>query len=151
MGLPKIIQIQCHHVLANQNDLKFIQGAHLKQFFNINLGIGIIKKLFFLFVFSTYLHVFLLKFRSGELVGCRIKFHIQRALLIEIWVKTHGDMSKIRTKKIVFIMIPIPKFILKNYLRGAPFLNFKSFWLANTWWHGICIIFGRPILNWNFL
>ena len=32
-------------------------------------------------------------------VGCGIKFHIQQALLIEIWVKAQGDMSKIRTKK----------------------------------------------------
>ena len=79
MGLPKIIQIPCHHVLANQNDLKFKKGAPLKQIFNINLGIGIIKKkLHFLFVFSTYLPVFLLKFRSEELVGCGIKFRIQR-------------------------------------------------------------------------
>ena len=32
----------------------------------------------FLFVFSTYLRVFFLKFRPGELVGCIIKFRIQR-------------------------------------------------------------------------
>ena len=32
----------------------------------------------FLFVFSTYLPVFLLKFRLGELVGCGIKSRIQR-------------------------------------------------------------------------
>ena len=31
-----------------------------------------------MFVFSTYLIVFLLKFRSGELVGCGIWFCIQR-------------------------------------------------------------------------
>ena len=36
------------------------------------------KKLLFVFVFSTYLPVFLLKFRSGELVGCGIWFRIQR-------------------------------------------------------------------------
>ena len=47
MGLPKIIKIPCHHVLANQYCLKFKKGAPLKQFFNINLGIGIIKKLHF--------------------------------------------------------------------------------------------------------
>ena len=47
MGLPKIIQIPCHQVLANQTDLIFKKGAPLKQFFNINLGIGIIKKLLF--------------------------------------------------------------------------------------------------------
>ena len=39
------------------------------------------KKNTFLFVFSTYIHVLLLKFRSGELVGCGIKFHIE-------WVPT---------------------------------------------------------------
>ena len=75
----------------------------------------------------------------------------QRALPIEIWVKTRRYMSKIQTKKVVFFMIPIPKFILKICLRVSPFFNFKAFWLANTWWHEICIIFGRPILNWNFL
>ena len=78
MGLPKIIQIPCHHVLANQKTLKLKKGAPLKQFFNINLGICIIKKTTFLFVFLTYLPMFLLKFRSGELVGCKIKFYIQR-------------------------------------------------------------------------
>ena len=53
MGLPKIIQIPCHHVLANQNDLKLKKGAPLKQFFNINLGIGIIKKTtFFVRIFD---------------------------------------------------------------------------------------------------
>ena len=62
MGLQKIIQIPCHHVLANKNALKFKKGSPLKQFFNINLGIDVIKKLLLLFVFSTYLLVFLLKF-----------------------------------------------------------------------------------------
>ena len=53
MGLPKIIQIPCHHVLANQNALKIKKGAPLKQFFNINLGIGIIKKFtFFVRIFD---------------------------------------------------------------------------------------------------
>ena len=62
MGLPKIIQIPCHHVLANKNDLKLIKGAPFKQVFNINLGIGIIKKILFLLVFSTYFPMFLLTF-----------------------------------------------------------------------------------------
>ena len=43
-------------------------------------------------------------------VGCGIKFRIQRALSIEIWVKTQWDMSKIRTKKVVFSFLP-PKLI----------------------------------------
>ena len=81
MGLLKIIQIPCQHVLTNQNALKFKQGAPLQQFFHMNLGIGIIKKLLF-FVFSIYLPVFLLKFWSRDLVGCGIKFCIQ---WVPIW------------------------------------------------------------------
>ena len=53
MGLPKIIQIPCHHVLANKNYLKLKNGAPLKQFININLGIGIIRKTtFFIRIFD---------------------------------------------------------------------------------------------------
>ena len=44
------------------------------------------------------------KYVVWVLVGCRIKFRIQRDLPIEIWVKTQGDMSKIWTKKVVFFM-----------------------------------------------
>ena len=142
------------------------------------------KKLLFLFIFLTYLPLFLLKFRVRKLVGCRIKFYIQRvptlhtfngphypknkkylkkmfssfwgsevhqkyavwvlvgcgikfriqwALPIEIWVKTQGDMSKIQTKKVVFFMIPIPKFILKKCLRPIRYFKFKAISLANTW------------------
>ena len=71
MGLPKIIQIRCHHVLVNQIALKLKKGAPLKQFFNINLGIGIIKKLFLVHIFDIF-PMFLLKFRSREIVGCVI-------------------------------------------------------------------------------
>ena len=78
MGLLNLIQIPCHHVLANEIALNLKYHIGLKHFFNINLGIGIIKKTIFLFVFSTYLPVFLLKFRSEELIGCRTKFRIQR-------------------------------------------------------------------------
>ena len=78
MGLLNFIQIPCHHVLANEIALNLKYRIGLNHFFNINLGIGIVKKLLFLFVFSTYLSVFLLKFRLGYLVGCGIKFRIQR-------------------------------------------------------------------------
>ena len=63
--------------LLIRENFKYCIG--LKHFFNINLGIGIIKKTTFFVVFSTYLTVFLLKFRSRELIGCGIKLHIQRA------------------------------------------------------------------------
>ena len=77
MGLLTFIQIPCYHVLANEIALNLKYRIGLKHFFNINLGIGIIKKTTF-FVFFTYLPVFLLKFLLGELVGCEIKFCIQR-------------------------------------------------------------------------
>ena len=44
MGLLILTQIPCHHVLANEIDLNLKYRIGLKQFFNINLGIGIIKK-----------------------------------------------------------------------------------------------------------
>ena len=79
MGLLTLIQIPCHHVLVNEITLNLKYCIGLKQIFNINLGIGIIKKNYF---FSSYFrHIslcFLLKFWSGELVGCGIWFRIQR-------------------------------------------------------------------------
>ena len=62
MGLLTLTQIPCHHLLANEIALNLKCRIGIKQFFNINLGIGIIKKTTFLFVFSTYLPMFLLKF-----------------------------------------------------------------------------------------
>ena len=62
-----LIQIQCHRVLSNKIVLNLKYHIGLKQFFNINLGIAIIKKNYFLFVFSTYLPVFLLKIRLESL------------------------------------------------------------------------------------
>ena len=62
MGLPKIIEIPCHHVLANQNYLKLKNGAPLKQNFNINLDIGIRKKNYF---FCSYFRHISLCFYSN--------------------------------------------------------------------------------------
>ena len=58
MGLAKIIQIPCHHVLANEIYLNFKYCIGLKQFFIINLGIGIIKKLLFVSIFGISPYVF---------------------------------------------------------------------------------------------
>ena len=49
------------------------------------------------------------KYAVWVLVGCTMKFHIQWALPIEIWVKTQGDMSKIQTKIVIFFI-----FFLQN-------------------------------------
>ena len=98
-GLLTFIQIPCHHVLANEIDLNLKYRIGLKHFFNINLAIGIIKKTTFLFVFLTYLPVFLLKFRSGELVGCRTKFHIQRVPTHHTFDGPHYPKNKKYLKK----------------------------------------------------
>ena len=47
MGLLTFIQIPCHHVLSNEIALNLKYRIGLKHFFNINLGIGIIKKNYF--------------------------------------------------------------------------------------------------------
>ena len=78
MALSTLIQIPCHHVLTNQNALKFKKGAPLKQFFNINVGIGIIKKTTIFCCIFDICPCVLLKFQSGELIGWGIKFCIQR-------------------------------------------------------------------------
>ena len=155
------------------------------------------KKTTFLFVFLTYLPLFLLKFWSRELVGCGIwfriqklptlhtlngprypknkkcmkkcdndiiitffqaflvfwgrevhqkyavwvlvvcgiKFCIQRAPPIEIWVKTQWDMSKIRTKKIVFFN---DKYVNSTIKVDLFYWNSIGSWIPthkNLFWH----------------
>ena len=59
MGLLTLAQIPCHHVLANEITLNLKYRIGLKQFFNINLGIGIIKKTtFFVCIFDISPRVF---------------------------------------------------------------------------------------------
>ena len=155
------------------------------------------KKLLFVFVFSTYLPVFLLKFRSGELVGCGIwfciqrvptlhtfdrprypknkkylkklwwwhhhhvfsgiscfwgngvrqkyavwvlvgcgiKFRIQQALPLKIWVKTQWDMSKIWTKKVAFFN---DKYVNSTIMVDLFYWNSIGSWIPthkNLFWH----------------
>ena len=55
MGLSTLIQIPCHHVLDNEIGLNLKYRIGLKHFFNINMGIGIIKKTtFFVCIFDIY-------------------------------------------------------------------------------------------------
>ena len=59
MGLLTFIQIPCHHVLANEIDLNLKYRIGVKHFFNINLGIGIIKQTtFFVCIFDISAHFF---------------------------------------------------------------------------------------------
>src|SRR5882757_10677542 len=55
MGLLNFIQIPCHHVLANEIALKLKYRIGLKHFFNINLGIGIIKKNYFFCLYFRHI------------------------------------------------------------------------------------------------
>ena len=65
------------------------------------------------------------KYVVWVLVGCGIKFHIQRALFFGNWVKTHGDMSKIQTKKYFFLSsFKINKYYFIIFLR-RPILDLK--------------------------
>ena len=50
-GPFNLIQIPCHHALANETALNLKYRMGLKHFFNINLGINIIKKLLFCLYF----------------------------------------------------------------------------------------------------
>ena len=53
MGLLILIQIPYRHALANEIALNLKYRICLKQFFNINLGIGIIRKTtFFVRIFN---------------------------------------------------------------------------------------------------
>ena len=102
MGLSTLIQTPCHHVLASEIALNLKYRIGLEQFFNIDLGIGMIKKrLLFLFVFSTYLPVFLLKFRLRELVGCRIKLCIQRVPTLHTFDGPHYPKNKKYLKNVM--------------------------------------------------
>ena len=105
MGILTLTQIPCHHVLANEIALNLKYGRGLKRFFNINLGIGIIKKTpFFVCIFDISA-VFLLKFRSGELVGCGIKFHIQRVPTLHTFDGPHYPKNKKYLKNVTMIII----------------------------------------------
>ena len=57
------------------------------------------KKTTFLFVFLTYLPVFLLNIRLGELVGCRIWFQIQWVPTMHTFDRPHYPKNKKYLKK----------------------------------------------------
>ena len=70
------------------------------------------KKTTFVFVFLTYLLMFLLKFRSGELIGCGIKFCIQ-------WVPSRHTFDEPR--------YPKNKKYLKNVMMTSSSCFFRYF------------------------
>ena len=66
------------------------------------------KKNTFLFVFLTYLPMFLLKFRSGKLIGCGIKFRIQRVPTRHTFDRPRYPKNKKYLKKRDNDLIPHP-------------------------------------------
>ena len=67
------------------------------------------------------------KYAVCVLVGCQIKFRIQLALSLKIWVKTQGDMLKIQTKRVVFFLSSskINKYYFIIYFLRRPILKLK--------------------------
>ena len=75
------------------------------------------------------------KYAVWVLVGCGIKFRIQRALPIEIWVKTQWDMSKIWTKKVVFFN---DKYVNSTIMVDLFYWNSIGSWIPThkkSFWH----------------
>ena len=74
MGLLTFNQIPCHHVLANEIALNFKYRIGLKHFLNINLGIGIIKKLFFCLYFRHISMWFYSNFDQESTLDANLNF-----------------------------------------------------------------------------
>ena len=74
------------------------------------------------------------KYAAWVIVGCRIKFCIQQALPLRIWVKTQGDMLKIRTKKVVFFY---DKYVNSTIMVESFYWNYIGSWVPthkfNCW------------------
>ena len=140
MGLLNLTQIACHHVLANEIVLNLKYHIGIKHFFNINLGISIIKKLLFLFVFSTCLSVFLHKFRSGELFGAPLK-----RLKLVGWLGPATSKTR-NTWKSVMMMSS------SHFFRYFLFLGLRRpsrvCWVGTRWmWNWIPHLMSSPSQN----
>ena len=84
------------------------------------------------------------KYVVWVLVGCRIKFHIQQALLLEIWVKIQ---SKIWTKKSSFLLWQICQINHYGWL-----IILKFYWFLNSKSQNLLLVHFhiRPILDPKF-
>ena len=87
------------------------------------------------------------KYAVWVLLGCGIKFCIQRSLLPEIWVKTQRDMSKIWTKKSTFLLWQICQF---NHYGWLILLKFYWFLKTNSQNLLLAHFLIRPILDPEF-
>ena len=75
------------------------------------------------------------KYAVWVLIGCGIKLCIQQALRPKLWVKTQEDMSKIRTKKLVFFN---DKYVNSTIMVDLFYWNSIGSWIPthkNLFWH----------------
>ena len=89
------------------------------------------KKLLFLFVFSTYLRVFLLKFQAEELVGCRIYFCIQRVPTLHTFDGPLYHKNKKYLKKMM--MMSSSCFSCISYFWGSRVHQKYVVWVLIGW------------------
>ena len=85
------------------------------------------KKTTFVFVFSTHLTMFLLKFQSRELVGCGIKFCIQQVPTRHTFDGPHYPKNKKYLKKCDDDTFDGPRYPKnKKYLKKRDDAEFNS-------------------------
>ena len=87
------------------------------------------------------------KYTMWVLIGCGIKFCIQGALPLEIWVKTQGDMSKIWTKNVVFFY---DKYVNSTIMVDSFYWNSIGSWIPNHKNLLLARFIIRPILDAKF-
>ena len=108
MGLLTSIQIPCHNLLANEIALNLKYRIGLQHFFNINLGIGIIKKTtFFVCIFDIYPRVFTQISIGRARWMWNLIPHPTSSPDLNL-SKNTGRYVEHTNKKVVFFMIPIP-------------------------------------------
>ena len=91
------------------------------------------KKLLFVFVFSTYIPMFLLKFWLRELVGCAILFYIQRVPTLHTFDGPRYPKNNIYLKKCDDDMSSPNRNLSKNTGRYVKNMNKKSSFLYDRY------------------
>ena len=91
------------------------------------------KKTTFLFVFSTYLLMFLLKFRLRKLVRCRIKFHVQRVPTRNTFDRCHYPKNKKYLKNVMMMSSScfFKYFLFLGYRGPSKVCRVGTHWMRN--------------------
>ena len=124
MGLLTLTQIPCHHVSANEIALNLKYRIGLKHFFNINLGICIIKKTtFFVCIFDISPRVF-----AQISIG---RAHWMRNLILHPEISLNQNLSKNTgryventNKKSSFFYDTYPQIYIKKLFKRCSLIEF---------------------------